>query len=483
MLKNPKLLKEQNYINGQWCGAESGETFDVLNPFNGEKIASVPRCGSAEAKLAIASADEAFQSFSQMPPVQRAALIDRWADLIDQNIDDLATIMTLEQGKPIQESRGEYVYANSFNRWFSGEARRIYGETIPADDPNCRYLVVRQPVGVTAAITPWNFPSSMITRKCAPAFAAGCTFVCKPAEDTPLSALALAVLAEEAGFPPGVFNVITGIPNDIGLELTQNPLVKKFSFTGSTAVGKKLMAQTASTVKKVSMELGGNAPFIVFEDADLESAAEGLITCKYRNSGQTCVCANRIYIQESILDEFLGHFKAKVEALKVGDGMLGPDIGPLINKAAFNKVSGLIQDAKAKGAKVLYGGDKDSAGDLCITPTILTGINQNMDISSEEIFGPVAAIQVFKDEADVIQKANDTKFGLASYFYSRDIGRIWRVSEALEYGMVGANAGIISNTLAPFGGVKESGLGREGSKYGIDEFTVVKYICMGDIQK
>lgn len=480
-LKNKNLLKKLNFIGGEWVSADSGETFEILNPFNGEVIASVPKCGKAETTRAIQVAHAAFDSFKAMSPKARADLLHKWADLIEENADDLAYLMTLEQGKPLREAKAEVMYGNSFNRWFAEEARRVYGDYVPADNPSHRYVVIKQPIGVVAAITPWNFPNAMITRKCAPALAVGCPVVVKPAEDTPLSALALAALAEEAGFPKGVFNIVTGDPQAIGLELSTHPWVRKLSFTGSTRVGKLLMKQAADTVKKLSLELGGNAPFIVFEDADLDAAIEGLMASKFRNAGQTCICANRIFVQENVLDAFVKKLKPAVAALKVGNGLNNPEQGPLINKAAVTKVLGLIEDAEALGAHLLVGGKKAAESDFCIQPTLMTGITSKMKIAHEEIFGPVIGIQTFKSDAEVIKHANHTPFGLASYFFSRDLSRVWRVAEALEYGMVGINTGLISNEMCPFGGVKESGFGREGSKYGLDDYLVIKYICMAGV--
>lgn len=478
-LKTPTLLRQQCFINGKWVDANNKKTFTVSNPFDATVLAQVPQCGKSETQSAINAANQAWPSWRNLSAKQRAEIMLRWAALIDANKEDLAVLMTLEQGKPITESRGEIDYANSFIKWFAEEGKRAYGDIIPSVKPNQHLLVIKQSVGVVAAITPWNFPAAMITRKCAPALAAGCTIVIKPAEDTPLSAFALAVLAEQAGFPAGVINIVTGIPEEIGAELTSNPLVRKLSFTGSTAVGKLLMQQCASTVKKVSLELGGNAPFIVFDDADLDAAVAGAMASKYRNTGQTCVCANRLLVQDKVYDAFTEKLMTAVKKLKLGNGLEDTtQQGPLINQDAIDKVQTLLNDAVNKGAKIILGGKSHSLGKLFFEPTILTEMTSAMQMAKEEIFGPVAPLFRFKTEEDAIQMANDTQFGLASYFYSRDIHRVWRVSEALEYGMVGVNEGIISNEVAPFGGVKESGIGREGSKYGIDEFLEIKYICM-----
>jgi succinate-semialdehyde dehydrogenase/glutarate-semialdehyde dehydrogenase len=478
-LKNAELFRQKCYINGTWVDAQNKTTFPVLNPYNGKIVGHVPQCGKFETQQAIIAANQAWHDWRHFTAKQRADILFRWAALIDLNREDLAMLMTLEQGKPIAESRSEIDYANSFIKWFAEECKRVYGDIIPAVKPKQRLIVIKQPVGVVAAITPWNFPAAMITRKCAPALAAGCTVVIKPAEDTPFSALALAALAEQAGLPAGVLNVITGIPEEIGAELTSNSLVRKLSFTGSTSVGKLLMKQCAGTVKKISLELGGNAPFIVFDDADLDAAVEGAIVSKYRNTGQTCVCANRILVQNKIYDEFSEKLTLAVKKLKIGNG-LDTDVeqGPLINSDAIEKVKTLIDDAVKKGAKIALGGKQHSLGKLFFEPTVLTEMNSTMRIAKEEIFGPVAPLFRFYTEEEAIQMANDTEFGLASYFYSRDMDRIWRVSEALEYGIVGINEGIVSNEVTPFGGVKESGIGREGSKYGIEDYLEIKYICM-----
>ncbi|MHB1948777.1 MAG: NAD-dependent succinate-semialdehyde dehydrogenase [Gammaproteobacteria bacterium] len=478
--QNPLLFRQQCYINGAWIDADNQKTIHVDNPYDGSTLGHVPECGVNETKRAIDAANAAWKPWRELTALQRGQIMQRWAKLIEENKDDLAKIMTLEQGKPLAESQGEMDYANSFIKWFAEEGRRIYGDVIPSDKSGQHLIVIKQPVGVVGAITPWNFPSAMITRKCAPALAAGCPIVIKPDSQTPFSALALAVLAEEAGFPKGVFNVITGISTEIGGELTSNPLVRKISFTGSTAVGKLLMKQCASTLKKISLELGGNAPFIVFDDADLDAAVKGAIASKFRNTGQTCVCANRILVQDKIYDEFTKKLLVAVKALKLGNG-LESDVqqGPLINEAAVEKVKKHIADAVNKGAKIICGGKSSPLGKLFFEPTILTDVTSQMLVAKEETFGPVAPLFRFKTDEEAIAMSNDTEFGLASYFYSRDVQRIWRVAEALEYGMVGINAGIISTAVAPFGGVKESGMGREGSKYGIDEYVEIKYLCMG----
>jgi len=481
-LKDTTLFRQQAYIDGAWVDADNNQTFAVTNPANGDVLGAVPEMGRAETARAIAAADAALPAWRAKTAKERAGLLKKWFDLVMENQEDLARLMTAEQGKPLAEARGEIVYGASFIEWFAEEAKRLYGETVPTNAPNRRIQVIKQPIGVVASITPWNFPNAMITRKCAPAMAAGCTVVAKPAEDTPYSALALAELAERAGIPKGVFNVVTGIPKEIGGEITSNPTVRKVSFTGSTAVGKLLMKQCADTVKKVSLELGGNAPFIVFDDADLDAAIEGVMASKYRNAGQTCVCANRIYVQDGVYDAFAEKMAAAVGELKVGSGFDdGISQGPLINAAAIEKVESLVADAVSKGAKVVVGGARHELGGTFYTPTILTDVTNDMACASEEIFGPVAPLYRFTDEADVIKKANDTPYGLAAYFYARDIGRVYRVAEALEYGIVGINEGIISTEVAPFGGVKESGLGREGGKYGIEEFVEVKYLCIGGI--
>ena len=481
-LKDTSLFRQQAYIDGAWVNADNNQTFAVTNPANGDVLGAVPEMGRAETARAIAAAEAALPAWRAKTAKERAGILKKWFDLVMENQDDLARLMTAEQGKPLAEAMGEIVYGASFIEWFAEEAKRLYGETVPTNAPNRRIQVIKQPIGVVASITPWNFPNAMITRKCAPAMAAGCTVVAKPAEDTPYSALALAELAERAGIPKGVFNVVTGIPKEIGGEITSNPVVRKVSFTGSTAVGKLLMKQCADTVKKVSLELGGNAPFIVFDDADLDAAIAGVMASKYRNAGQTCVCANRIYVQDGVYDAFAEKMAVAVGELKVGSGFDdGVSQGPLINAAAIEKVEHLVADAVSKGAKVVVGGARHELGGTFYTPTILTDVTNDMACASEEIFGPVAPLYRFKDEADVIAQANDTPYGLAAYFYARDIGRVYRVAEALEYGIVGINEGIISTEVAPFGGVKESGLGREGGKYGIEEFVEVKYLCIGGI--
>ena len=481
-LSNPDLLKQQCFIKDGWHDASdinnNSATIDVANPFNGDIIGTIPSLTEQDVNDAVTYSHQAQVTWAAKTPQERAELLQKWADLIDENQEDLAIIMTAEQGKPLTESRGEIGYANSFIRWFAEEGKRVYGDVIPATKSQLRYVVLKQPVGVCAAITPWNFPAAMITRKAAPALAAGCTIIIKPATETPFSALALGVLAEQAGIPAGVIQVVTGKSSVIGEILTGDARIQKLSFTGSTEVGRTLMAQCAPTIKKLSLELGGNAPFIVFDDADLEKAADGLIASKYRNAGQTCVCANRVYVQDSIKDKFLDIFVKKVKELKVGNGMDdGVDIGPLINKDGLEKVQALLKDALDKGAKIINGGDKNDASALSFNPTVITDLNADMDIASEEIFGPIATIFTFSSEEDVIRAANDTIYGLAAYFYSSDFARSWRVTEGLEYGMVGHNTGLISTEVAPFGGVKQSGFGREGSKYGIEEYVVTKYWC------
>lgn len=478
-LKDPSLFRQQAYIDGQWQGAASGETFEVRNPATGGLVGTVPAMGAAETRQAIDSANAAWPAWRKKTAKERAAILRKWHDLMMEHADDLALILTTEQGKSLAEAKGEIGYAASFLEWFAEEGKRVYGDTIPTPASDKRIVVTKEPVGVCAAITPWNFPSAMITRKVGPALAAGCPIVVKPAEATPFSALAMAVLAERAGVPAGVFSVVTGNPKAIGGELTSNPVVRKLSFTGSTAVGRLLMAQCAPTVKKVSLELGGNAPFIVFDDADLDAAVQGAIASKYRNSGQTCVCTNRFYVHERVYDAFAQKLAAAVGQLKVGRGTEpGVTQGPLINEAAVLKVEAHIEDALAKGAHVAAGGKRHALGHGFFEPTVLTGVTPAMKVAKEETFGPVAPLFKFSSDEDVIRMANDTEFGLAAYFYSRDIGRVWRVAEALEYGMVGVNTGLISNEVAPFGGVKQSGLGREGSHYGIDDYVVIKYLCL-----
>src|SRR5579871_348145 len=481
-LKDPSLLRQQCYINGKWVDADSGKTVNVVNPATDEVLGTVPNLGAAETRRAIEAADAAWPAWRKRTAKERAAVMRRWFELMMANQDDLAKLMTTEQGKPLSEAKGEVAYAASFLEWFGEEAKRIYGDTIPPHQADKRIVVVKQPVGVVAAITPWNFPNAMITRKCAPALAAGCPVVIKPATATPFSATALAELAHRAGIPAGILNVVTGSASAIGGEMSSSPIVRKLSFTGSTEIGKLLMQQCASTVKKVSMELGGNAPFIVFEDADLDAAVEGDIASKYRNTGQTCVCANRLLIQEKVYDRFAEKLVGAVGKLKVGDGLKGEtQQGPLIDMKAVQKVEEHIADAVKKGAKVMVGGKRHSLGQSFFEPTILANVTPQMAVAREETFGPVAPLFRFSTDEDAVRLANDTEFGLAAYFYSRDIGRVWRVAEQLEYGIVGINTGIISTEVAPFGGIKESGIGREGSKYGIEDFLEIKYLCMGGI--
>jgi succinate-semialdehyde dehydrogenase / glutarate-semialdehyde dehydrogenase len=481
-LKDQRLFREACYVDGQWMQAKSGQTIDVDNPATSEAIGHVPKLGAAETRQAIEAAHAAFPPWSKKAAKERAAILRRWFDLMMANQEDLARLMTLEQGKPLSESRGEVAYAAAFLEWFGEEAKRIYGDTIPPHQADKRIVVIKQPIGVVACITPWNFPLAMITRKAGPALGAGCTVVLKPATQTPFSALALAELAERAGVPKGVFNIVTGPAKEIGGELTSNPIVRKLSFTGSTEIGKLLMAQCSGTVKKLSLELGGNAPFVVFDDADLDAAVEGAIASKYRNTGQTCVCTNRVLVQDSVYDVFASKLAAAVKGLKAAPGLeSGATQGPLIDDAAVEKVESHIRDAKSKGAKVLVGGARHALGGRFFEPTILTEVTPQMAVAREETFGPVAPLFRFKTEAEAIALANDTEFGLAAYFYGRDISRVWRVAEALESGIVGINTGLISTEVAPFGGVKESGLGREGSKYGIDEFVEIKYLCFGGI--
>ena len=483
MTTNLKLLKTDAFVGGKWISAQSKERFPVNNPATGELLAEVPNLGAAETREAIQQANDAWPSWRAKAAKERAAILRRWFDLQVEHQEDLAQLMTAEQGKPLAEARGEVLYAASFVEWFAEEAKRMYGDVIPAPVNDRRIVVIKQPIGVVAAITPWNFPLAMITRKCAPALAAGCPVVVKPSELTPLCALALAELAEQAGVPAGIFNVITTTKSaEVGGELTSSGIVRKLSFTGSTAVGKLLMKQCADTVKKLSLELGGNAPFIVFDDADLDAAVLGAMASKYRNAGQTCVCANRLLVQDGVYDAFAEKLAVAVAALKVGPGTEdGVTQGPLINESAIAKIEDHINDALNHGARLMIGGHRHALGGTYFEPTILADVTSAMKVSKEETFGPVAPLFRFKDEAEAIAMANDTEFGLASYFYSRDIGRCWRVAEALEYGMVGINEGIISTEVAPFGGVKESGLGREGSSYGLDEFTEVKYLCMGGL--
>ncbi len=481
-LKDPRLFREACYLDGQWVKGNSNQTISVDNPATSEIIGRVPKLSGPETRQAIEAANRAFPAWSKKTAKERAAVLRRWFDLMMANQEDLARLMTLEQGKPLAESRGEVAYAAAFLEWFGEEAKRIYGDTIPQHQADKRIVVIKQPIGVVACITPWNFPLAMITRKAGPAIAAGCTVVLKPASQTPFSALALAELAERAGVPKGVFNIVTGSATEIGGELTSNPIVRKLSFTGSTAIGKILMAQCAGTVKKLSLELGGNAPFIVFEDADLDAAVEGAIGSKYRNTGQTCVCTNRVLVQDGVYDAFAAKLAAAVKALKPAPGLeSGATQGPLIDNAAVEKVESHIRDAQSKGAKVLVGGHRHALGGRFFEPTVLTEVTPQMAVAREETFGPVAPLFRFNTDAEAIALANDTEFGLAAYFYGRDIARIWRVAEALEYGIVGINSGLISTEVAPFGGVKESGLGREGSKYGMEEFLEIKYLCFGGI--
>ncbi len=481
-LNDPSLLRQQCFIDGQWRDALDGTTIAVTNPANGETLGSVPHMGAQETKQAIDAANAAWPAWRRKTARERSAILRKWNELMLANADDLALIMTAEQGKPLAEARGEVLYAASFIEWFAEEAKRIEGDTLASPWADRRLLVTREPIGVCAAITPWNFPSAMITRKCGPALAAGCPMVVKPAELTPFSALALAVLAERAGMPAGVFSVLTGDSKAIGGEMCSNPVVRKLTFTGSTQVGRILMQQCAPTIKKLSLELGGNAPFIVFDDADLDAAVEGAIASKYRNAGQTCVCANRLYVQDGVYDQFAAKLVAAVARLKVGDGQdAGVTQGPLIEQKAVVKVEEHIADALAKGGRLLAGGKRHALGHGFFEPTIVADATATMLVAREETFGPLAPLFRFKTEEEVLALANDTEFGLAAYFYSRDIGRVWRVAEGLETGMVGVNSGLISNEIAPFGGVKQSGLGREGSKYGMDDYLVMKYICMGGV--
>ncbi len=481
-IKDQSLFRQQCYIDGKWADADSRKTIEVTNPASGEVLGTIPNMGADETRRAIEAANAAWPAWRAMTAKERAAILRKWFNLMMENQEDLATIMTAEQGKPFAEAKGEIAYGASFVEWFAEEAKRVYGDVIPGHQRDKRIVVVKEPIGVVAAITPWNFPNAMITRKCAPAMAAGCPVVVKPATQTPYSALALAELAERAGIPKGVFNVVTGSASAIGGEMTSNPIVRKLSFTGSTEIGKLLMAQCAATVKKTSMELGGNAPFIVFDDADLDAAVEGALASKYRNTGQTCVCANRLLVQDGVYDAFAEKLAAAVKKLKVGDGLKGEtQQGPLIDMKAVEKVEEHISDAVKKGAKVVLGGKRHELGGSFFEPTILANVTPEMAVAREETFGPVAPLFRFKTEDEAIRMANDTEFGLACYYYTRDLARTWRVGEALEYGIVGINTGIISTEVAPFGGVKESGIGREGSKYGIEDFLEIKYMCMGGI--
>jgi succinate-semialdehyde dehydrogenase/glutarate-semialdehyde dehydrogenase len=481
-LKDPKLFRQQAYIDGQWCDADSKKTFDVDNPATGEMLGHVPDMGAAETRRAIEAANRAYPGWRKTPAKARAAVMRKWFDLVNANADDLALLMVMEQGKPMAEAKGEIGYGASFLEWFAEEAKRAYGDVIPTTANDRRYVVTKEPIGVVACITPWNFPIAMITRKAGPAIAAGCTVVLKPSELTPYSAFALAELAERAGLPKGVLNIVTGDAPAIGKELTGNPVVRKLGFTGSTAVGKLLMSQCAGTVKKVSLELGGNAPFIVFDDADLDAAVEGAIASKYRNTGQTCVCANRILVQDKVYDAFAEKFAAAVRKLNPAPGT-DPTAsqGPLIEDDAVAKVERHIADAVAKGGKVIVGGKRHARGGRFFEPTVVVNVTEQMAVAKEETFGPLAPLFRFKTEEDAVRMANDTEFGLAAYFYGRDIGRVWRVAEALEYGLIGVNAGVIATAEVPFGGMKESGIGREGSKYGLEEFMEIKYVCMGGV--
>jgi succinate-semialdehyde dehydrogenase/glutarate-semialdehyde dehydrogenase len=482
-LKDPRLFRDRAYVDGAWVEADSRKRFEVDNPADGSLLGSVPDMGAAETKRAIDAANAALPAWRALPAKERSKILRKWYDLIMANVDDLALLLTTEQGKPLAESKGEIVYGASFVEWFAEEAKRVYGDVIPSPTNDRRLIVLKQAIGVVGAITPWNFPNAMITRKVSPGLAAGCTFVLKPAEQTPFSALALAELAERAGIPRGVLNIVTGEPVAIGKELCASPIVRKVTFTGSTEVGRILMRQSADTIKKMSLELGGNAPFIVFDDADLDAAAEGALASKYRNAGQTCVCANRIYVQDAVYDAFAAKLADKIRAFKVGKGTEpGVTIGPLIDEQGLKKVEEHVADAVAQGAKVVLGGHRHSLGGRFFEPTLITGMKSSMKVAREETFGPVAPLFRFKDDAEAIRLANDSEFGLCAYFYSRDVGRIFRAAEAIESGIVGVNVGIISNEVAPFGGVKQSGLGREGSKYGIEDFLEIKYVCLGGIQ-
>jgi len=479
-LSDSKLFRQQCYVDGQWADADSGETIDVTNPANGAVIGTIPKMGAAETRRAIAAAEAAQKEWKLLTGKERAAILRKWFELMMEHQEDLAVLMTTEQGKPIAESRGEIAYAAAFIEWFAEEGKRIYGDTIPGHTRDTRIVVLKEPIGVTAAITPWNFPAAMITRKAGPALAAGCSMVVKPATSTPYSALAMAELAARAGVPAGVLSVVTGSSREIGEEITSNPIVRKLTFTGSTEVGRELMAASAQNIKKVSMELGGNAPFMVFDDADLDAAVVGAIASKYRNTGQTCVCANRILVQDGVYDAFAAKLAAAVAKLKVGDGM-SDDVqqGPLIDMAAVEKVEEHIADAVAKGAKIAVGGARHDLGGTFFQPTILVEVTPGMNVSHEETFGPLAPLYRFGSDEEGIAMANDTEFGLAAYFYAGDLRRVWKVAEGLESGIVGINTGLISTEVAPFGGVKESGVGREGSHYGIDDYVEIKYLCMG----
>jgi succinate-semialdehyde dehydrogenase/glutarate-semialdehyde dehydrogenase len=482
-LQDPTLLRQQCYVDGEWIAADGGGTVAVTNPATGEVIGTVPNLGTAETRRAIEAAAAAFPAWAARTAKERSAVLRRWHDLMLANVEDLAVLMTAEQGKPLAEAKAEVAYAAAFIEWFAEEGKRVYGDVIPGHQRDKRLIVLRQPIGVVAAITPWNFPAAMITRKAGPALAAGCTFVCKPAMQTPYSALAMAELAHRAGIPRGAFSVVTGAATVLGGEMTSNPIVRKLTFTGSTEIGKKLMQQCATTLKKVSLELGGNAPFIVFDDADLDAAVQGAIASKYRNTGQTCVCANRLLVQEGVYDAFVAKLVDAVRKLRVGDGLKGAtDQGPLIDAKAVAKVEEHIADALAKGGTIALGGKRHALGGTFFEPTVVTHVKPDMLVAREETFGPIAPIFAFRDEQEAIRMANDTEFGLASYFYTRDLARAWRVAEGLEYGIVGLNTGLISTEVAPFGGVKESGIGREGSRYGILDYTELKYLCIGGIE-
>lgn len=482
-LKDEGLFREQCYVNGEWVDADRGATFDVINPANNQRLGSVPKMGAAETRRAVQSASDAYPSWRALTAKERGAILRKWYELMLQHHEDLALLMTSEQGKPLPEARGEVLYGAAFIDWFAEEGKRTYGDTIPQPNNDWRIVVSKEPIGVCAAITPWNFPNAMIARKVGPALAAGCTMVARPASQTPFSALAMAELGARAGIPKGVFSVITGSSTEMGKELTHSKIVRKLTFTGSTEIGKLLMEQSASTVKKISLELGGNAPFIVFDDADLDAAVDGAMASKFRNTGQTCVCANRILVQDEVYDEFAAKLTQAVRGMKVGDGAEdGVNQGPMIDMAAVEKVEEHVQDALNRGARVITGGKRHALGGTFYEPTVLADVTPEMRIAHEETFGPVAPLFRFNNEIQAIEMANDTEFGLAGYFYSRDVGRIWRVSEGLEFGLVGVNAGVISTEVAPFGGMKESGIGREGSYQGIEEYLEIKYICMGGIE-
>lgn len=484
LLHKNELFQSRCYVNGKWCSAEDQSTFNVVNPANGVILGTMPKMSGEDVRRSVDAADRALNNWSKMTAKERAELLGKWHDLILANREDLARLMTAEQGKPLAEARGEIDYAASFIDWFAEEGRRVYGDVIPPHQADKRILVLKQPVGVCAAITPWNFPAAMITRKAGPALAAGCTMIVKPASATPFSALALAKLSQEAGIPAGVFNVVTGKAQEVGDELIGNPTVRKLTFTGSTTTGKKLLVDSAKTLKKVTLELGGNAPFIIFDDADLDAAVEGALAAKYRNNGQTCICANRFLVQNGIYEKFTEKFVSKLSEMKVGDGMVeGTTLGPLINEDAVESIEQLLTDAISKGARVVVGGKRHSLGKTFFEPTLLTEVTPQMQLTQEEIFGPIAPLIRFSSEEEALELANATRAGLASYFYTRDLARSWRVSEALEYGMVGVNTGLISTAVAPFGGIKESGIGREGSRYGIEAYLEIKYVCVGEIHE